>query len=387
MKKIVNVLLGAVVFGFVGCGGGNTPQGAAGLPNDGMIKVPDANTQNQSQGQTIDGIWYIFSERVNNQINLEKVSNIWEFDNSGSIYDMSTTNKVKIATYGAVSNTKLKLTDLNNANIVETVDFLRLANEEGNCFYTNRVYSNNGQQEELWCKKPEINNQENLGNSNTGDMRPQILQEVGFPVDLKDYLYPTQTLDNGGKTSEYVYNYNIEQDGKIYFEARELRSFDRVYDGQNNVVREFINHSTQSSSEDVIDQNNNRITSYDRNDNGGFDTEVFPYSVNKNSVVSEYTDSGVTLLCVVQDILASADLSSEIPEAMRNDVLGYVTGSSNAANQFNYLGVVHIHCGATNGTTIDSYNVNGRGNVLTIIKHSDNTSRYEILDKNSLQHN
>jgi hypothetical protein len=371
MKKITNSILGLAVFAFVGCGTtGTDPQGAigSGLPNGGMVNVPDS----QSQGQTIDGIWYVFRDRFNNQIDLNEVSHVWEFDKSGNIYEQNR----KIATYSAVTNTKLKMTDISNPNIYETIDFLRVANKEGNCFYTNRVYSNNTQQEELWCKKPDNTNINDFTNQNSGDMRPQLLPEEGYSVDLKDYLYPYHTLVEGGKVTQVVNNYEITSNGNINNLGSETKIFtrSRELNSNNIVINEFINSLNDKTKEDVIYATS--ILSYDHQ-NGI--SERYPYSVKKNSKVTELTSNGVTLLCVVNDVIGGAiDLSSMIP----SEILANLPQST---DQYIYYNVIHIHCGATDGTTIDSYNVNGWGEVLSIIKYADGSTRYEILDKKSIQ--
>jgi len=220
-----------------------------------------------------------------------------------------------------------------------------------------------------------------VDNGLPSDTRPQVLAPEGFPVDLKDYLYPDNTVRVGGNTSEYIHSYDKNQDGTLSYEGRTTKSFKRVIDPQGNqVIQEFINNSSQAKKEDII--YSDKIDSY-----SGLSLESYRRTIQNNSVITEVSADGIELRCVVQDIIGGTkDLASEIPSTIQEHLKAQVTGSSFQANQFVYTGVVHIHCGTTSGETIDSYNINGWGKVLSIYNYADNTSRYEILDKFSIQH-
>jgi hypothetical protein len=379
MKKITNSILGLAIFIFAGCG--TDPQGIfdSGLPNDGMLKIPQQNQGQEvaNREATIDGIWYLFYDKTaNNQIDIRNYSELLELDRQGKVYDISTGQKREIARFELPGYSQVKLIAANGAE--NTIRFDKVANEEGNCFYTTRIYGNQ-QRYELWCKKPGTGGGQS---SQIGsDARPQLLQPEGYPVDLKEYLYPDQTVRVGGTTTEYIHNYEKTQDGTLKYNGRVIKSFKKVIDPQNNqIIQEFVNNSTQPKKEDIIYAD--KIDSY-----AGLSVESYTRNISKNSLVTEVSSDDIDLRCVVQDIIGGTmDLSSEIPELIQNHLKSQVTGSSFQDNQFTYTGVVHIRCGTTTGETIDSYNVNGWGEVLAIYNYADNTSRYEILDKYSIQY-
>jgi hypothetical protein len=372
--KVSNILLGGLVFLLVGCGttGGEPGDG---LPNGGMLEIPQ-NVQGQGQNQvnnkdeTLVGAWNIYFRDTNNKIQ----SYIWEFNTNANVYLLNQNNKQKIATVSVLSNTKIQLTANNQT---ETIEFKNKANDQGDsCYYTNRVFSDNSNREELWCKKSsEQYSNENWNNNNQGDMRPTLIAPEGNTVALKDFLYPSTTLNTGTKVTENVYIYEQNQ-----YVQQATKTFERTIDAQQNKI---IKESFMGIKEDVI-YDNNKIVSYDQLNSGGYTSEEYPYNVQKNSKITEVNENGINMICVIKDIVPGfKELSYEIPQEIIND---FENRGSASASRLTYLNVMHIHCGTNNGQTIDSYNASGWGEVLTIIKKNDGETRYEILDKNSMQY-
>lgn len=220
--------------------------------------------------------------------------------------------------------------------------------------------------------------------SNIESVVPEILAPEGAAVAFEDYLYPYNTLVSGGTTAQNIHYYNQGADGVLYYDISTLKSFTRTSDGGGNTV---INESDDSAvvQTDVIEES--KITVFTPVSTGGFTNEVYPSQIAKNDEVTTVVNDGVTMVCVVKDIVfGSQNLESLIPQDIQTDLLSRVTGGTYTADQFTYVNTMHIYCGATNGTTIDSYLVSGWGEVLSIINHADNSARYEILDKKSVQY-
>ncbi|MCH9813004.1 MAG: hypothetical protein K0U47_03570 [Epsilonproteobacteria bacterium] len=213
---------------------------------------------------------------------------------------------------------------------------------------------------------------------------PEVLPSEGTSVTFQDYLYPYNTLIDGGTTAQNVYLYNQSADGTLYYDRSILKSFNRTTDAGGNTV---INESDDALlvQTDVIEST--KITAFMPDGEGAYTQEVYPYSLAKNDQVTRVTAEGVTMVCIVKDIIFGLqNLESLIPQDVQSDLLTHVTGGVYTADQFTYVNTMHIYCGATNGTTIDSYHVSGWGEVLSITKEQDNTTRYEILDKKSIQY-
>ena len=359
MKKIVNILLGSVVLGFVGCGG-TTQQGAMG------------NYNTTFGGQDINGVWYVQSQQDYYSI---------ELDNTGSVYTVATNNvqKKQIATYSLTSDKELKI-NINGNQAVAT--YLNADQNSNNCFYVENQISKqdsifNGKKiKELWCKQSVAAN----NNQYASDTRPEIIAvDMSTMTDLKDFLYPIETLTTGQSIQQDVYNYEQDSQGNIVLDSTVRKVFTRL---KNNPTTIQETHNGYEHKTDEIYQS--KILSFTKNYYGGssdqgYDLEEYPLRVGINSEVVTVGDENIVLTCVVKDIRQGWNLSTLIPQNIKDNL--------NAATyDFNYAGkVMHIYCGSTTGVTIDSYNAASYGEVLSIITNPDNSGRYEILDKSSRQ--
>ncbi len=217
---------------------------------------------------------------------------------------------------------------------------------------------------------------------------PQELTPEGIPVAYKDYLFPYNTLVDKGITTQNIYVYTKDADGNLRQGDNFSERFVYNEDAQDNPVIEVFNKLINDSQyqldqTNVIYANYNRITSSEVIQSGGFINTDYPLEVSKNSKILDVTENGVKMVCIVENIVPGfQDLSSLIPV----DMINTMTGNNPANDQFNYVNTLHKYCGTTEGTTIDSYNVSAWGEVLKIINYSDNTARYEILDKKSIQY-
>jgi hypothetical protein len=374
MINVRNILLGATLFAFVGCGTDGTPelggqQGAMGQYN------------NTFGNQDVAGIWTVQSKQEYFTLDL---------DANGNVYNVPTdsSQKQKIASYSLSSNQELKITTNDGGQTVAT--YVQADQNSNNCFYVDDQFSKQGNPftgqkvRELWCKQVVSNNQGTAtgGGAGTGfanDKRPTLQNPTGMSVELKEYMYPYQTLTEGKRMVESVYNYTQDTQGTLTYESYIEKEFSRSVN--NGIVTITEKQNSQEHKTDEIYAN--KIISFTKN-NYGYDREEYPTIVQTNTQVVSVGDESVQMSCVVSSINAKEDLSAYVPTAILNDMMQRQINNGNSTvdvSQFTYSSVLTIHCGATNGIEMDSYHVANRGEVLNIVKYPDGGTRYEILDQ------
>ena len=359
MKKIVNVLLGSVVFGFVGCGTGGTDQQGA------MGGYDTFGSQN------VTGIWNVYNAN-SSYIDRNSPNLRFELDDNGKLYNVPINNEQKqqVASYELVSNQELKITSRGGTSISQ---YTGAYQEDNNCFYANSNF-NNQVAKELWCKQTA--NSAYIPNIVQGGNEPDA---QGMDFVFKDFLYPYDTITTGIKVTEEVFAYNQNSDGTIASDDTFIKEFRNTL--ANNVTEITEKHNNQLYSTDQV--YSGQIFSIDADTPLVF--ESYPAKVNANIDFEPATYNGVTINCGIKRITKGKDLKPLLPREIYEDMESKIQSYYSQPNLFNYTNnTIHVHCDASNGTILDEYYVDAYGSVLTISKFSDNTARYEVLNKLSI---
>ncbi len=197
-----------------------------------------------------------------------------------------------------------------------------------------------------------------------GSVVPQVQEGVGEELEFQNYLY--YALDRINKET-YLYD-------EYSYYSLTTSLFIKSRDPQNNLV---VTQTIDSKiiSEDVV--YNNKITSYQYDANEIVSLTIdYPLWIQKNELVSQTTINGETTTCIFQDFEANLNLEYKLPQNIFNDLNNRDTNLN-----LDYSNVIHVYCGATDGSTADIYYASEYGKVLSILKSTDKTS-YEIVSKN-----
>ncbi len=202
---------------------------------------------------------------------------------------------------------------------------------------------------------------------------------VGPELELKNYLYYDNGLENYSRIFVDTYGYSVNSEGTVGYQGVTQSEFTKGKDPQNNsVIAERVNAIFKS--EDVIYPN--KIISYKYNAEGGISLTVnYPKLIQENEQLSSIVSNGVEVRCVVRDFEGGyTNLSSKLPYQIYSDLSTRV----NSLN-LNYLDVMHVYCGGTDSSSADIYYASGYGKVLGIVKSSDLVSAtYDIVSKNGI---
>jgi len=365
--KIKNILLSATIFAFVGCGGtGADTNPELGTEQQGAM----GNYNNTFGSKNIAGIWDVYGVN-NNYVNRNQPSARFELDAYGKLYNVPANGvqKQQIATYNLVSDQELKISTQSGVVIAQ---YVSADQKDNSCFYTKSTFENKVINE-LWCKKAEAGFQ-------GADWQQQGSEDdVVQPVKFKDFLYPYDTITNGIRMTEDVHVYEDLGQGPRYQGYYE-REFRKII--SENTEHIYEKHNGQEYKVDEIYSSN--IFSFDADSSKSME---YPSTVEAGYRFDRFTSDGINLDCRVERITKGIDLSNLLDSSVIQNFESH--SESHYYSQSNLLtyrnNTIHIHCDASNGATLDEYYVDARGNVLTISRFQDGSSRYEILDKLSLR--
>ena len=355
MKKIVNILLGAMIFIFVGCGTtGENPQGAVG------------NYQTFGS-QSLSGVWNMYYDKAyNGDIDTNNVSAILEFDEYGSIYSLSSTTSVakeKVATYDLISDQEIRLT---GAIGTATVQYLQAHETDNSCFYVRTTY-NNQAETELWCKR--VISDDTVNNDQYGVI-PPITQGTGDNVYITSYFFPYETLRDGYAYKDYLVTmmdasgYMTDQNTivKHYLEGNKNGNGD-------SIISVFQDNSLIKKS--IIEENYVSVNTYNLQ---GISTGTEQYAqymrVNEDLLRNEMG------ACILKEKIDNLSLSEIIPAQADPYRSGSIT---------HYTNVLLFYCGTSNGTKIDRYYADAYGEIVEIYHYNDGSIGYSVFDKQTDQ--
>lgn len=214
--------------------------------------------------------------------------------------------------------------------------------------------------------------------TSTASTIPEVYESTGSPINLVYYLYPNQTVDNGDVVVKTMHQYYTETANGSLIAAEPYDAiFTRAYDGGGNVViSQYLDTYNDLLSEDVIEDT--KITSWSMESDGTYSSEIYLNPIYQNDLLTEVTDDGVTMRCIVKEQFASLDIAAALPSEVLNDL--YNAGATYSSLQFQ--DILHIYCGTDVGHTIDSFFASGYGEVLGLYNYADGTSKVEIFEKN-----
>jgi hypothetical protein len=354
MKKIVNILLGALVFGFVGCGTTDTDQqGAVG------------NYQTFGN-QNLTGVWDMYYDKTyNNEIDTNKISAMLEFDEYGNIYAVSDNSdqKTKVATYDLIQDNRLRLSSQNGTAIVE---YLQVHESDSSCFYARSTF-NNQAETELWCKRTMSNNQ----NSDPYNVIPPLAQGIGLDIDIRSYFFPYNTLRDG-----YTY--------KDYLVTR-MNASGQMID-QRTTVKHYLEGNKNGDGDSIISvfEDNVLIKKSIVEEN-----KISVYTYNKQGISTGSEQYG-TLMRVHEDLLRNENgacvLDEEkISNLYLSDIVPAQADPRSSSNPSHYGSVLHFRCGTSNGVRIDRYYADSWGEIAEIYHYQDGSVGYSVFDMQTNQ--
>lgn len=237
---------------------------------------------------------------------------------------------------------------------------------------------------------------------------PEILDApTGMEVDFINYNYNYRLLNdngdakNGAISVQNVYRYVTDINGQYIFENIAKEEYNGISDPQGNVfiqknVQYVLSENEISSPviafEDDLGSDPNQVISYNYTDNVNY-TLRYNKKLQKNSVVDEMRDDNnqVVLRCVVRNILSPLDLGEStwdnqalvVPTEIVNDINSRL-GLGDSLNLNFGTNILQSYCGASDGTIVHRFRAAGIGTVLAIYVYPDNTLRYEITHRNSI---
>ncbi len=196
--------------------------------------------------------------------------------------------------------------------------------------------------------------------------------------------------EDGAQNGQYAGNTQYGEIGSIYYDMATY-SYNALVLEQGKTIQQTVNNyssngAVMADTDVVFERNKENLIIYEYNNNTiestdyiGFDriqtvdsdqsSLIFNRLVRVNENIVNTSSDGVQLSCKIQEHLGSFNTAS-------------VTGNSVPA--YNYIDVLHMGCDASNGAVMDTYLVNGWGEVLTVVTQNQVTT-YSVLDKNSMQ--
>ncbi len=230
---------------------------------------------------------------------------------------------------------------------------------------------------------------------------------TGMEVGFVNYNYNYRLLDdndlakNGAKSVQNVYHYVLDANGQYTFENIAKEEYRGLSDPQRNVfiqkkvqyvLAENESANTVTVFEDDLSSDPNQVISYHYANNANY-TLRYNKRLQVNSVVDEMRDNNnqVILRCIVRNIWSPIDLGLSawdnqtpiVPTEIINDINSRL-GMGDSLNLNFGTNILQSYCGASDGTIVHRFRAAGIGEVLAIYVYSDNTVRYEITHRNSI---
>lgn len=349
MKKIINILLGIVVFTFIGCG---------------------STTENQQGSQTfasqsLSGVWNMYYDKTyNGEIDINKVSATLEFDEYGNLYTVppsDSVEKTKVAAYDLISDQEIRLTSTNDTAIIQ---YLEAYAPDNSCAYVRYTY-NNQADTQLWCKRV-------VGGNTTNDVIPPIAQGTGNNIYITSYFFPYETLSDGGG---YAY--------KDYLVT--MMDANGYMTDQNTIVKHYLEGNENGNGDSVISifQDNRLIKKSIVESN-----YISSYTYNLQGI-STGSEQYAQYMRVNEDLLRNENgacvLKEKIDNLYLNEIIPSQADPYTSGSFTHYTNVLHFYCGTSNGTAIDRYYADAYGEIVEIYHYSDGSIGYSVFDKQTDQ--
>lgn len=225
----------------------------------------------------------------------------------------------------------------------------------------------------LGCEEIILEDESETNSTVSGNYLPTKKASEGPEVQLVEYLYPKELVEN--KTFYFTKVYKYAQNENSEFSAPTISQRSYTIQAINSITR--ITEYKDAIEQKYDDIYKDKILSYA--------TSIpleFPINVAKYIMVSEVIENDITKGCQVRDIGAK-DLLSVLPLYVKNDLENYLQLEDEGFvfSQFNHERILHIYCGTSDDHTTDSYYSNKFGLVLKVEKDIDKDMvKVEVVD-------
>ncbi len=229
---------------------------------------------------------------------------------------------------------------------------------------------------------------------------------TGMEIEFVNYNYNHRLVNDNGEAKigsrsiQNVYNYTKDTSGQYKFENISKEEYRGISDPQGNVFInkrvQFVLSENESSndivvSDDDLSSSSNQVISYNYSNSGNY-TLRYNKKLQKNSIVDEIRDNNqVIFRCVVRNILSPLDLGQAswnngepiVPTEIVNDINSRL-GLGDSLNLNYGVNILQSYCGASDGTIVHSFRAARFGEILNIFVYSDDSVRYKIIHRNSI---